>query len=105
MNKGKFRDQQIVPEEYVAKSIVPADLTDAETGKKINKYGYSWWLVNYKGEQIFYARGILGQYVIMLPSKKIIAVRLGHKRSNEKINDHPVDLFRYIDAALEIAGK
>jgi CubicO group peptidase (beta-lactamase class C family) len=105
MNHGKFRDQQIVPEEYVAKSIVPADLTDAETGKKINKYGYSWWLVNYKGEQIFYARGILGQYVIMLPSKKIIAVRLGHKRSNEKINDHPVDLFRYIDAALEIAGK
>ncbi len=105
MNKGNFKGQQIVPESFVSKSIVPANLLDNETGKPIDKYGYSWWLVNYKGENIFYARGILGQYIIMIPSQKIIAVRLGHKRSNEKINDHPVDLFKYIDAALAIAGK
>ena len=105
LNKGKFAGQQIVPENYVEQSIVPADLTDSETKSKIDRYGYSWWLVKYRGENIFYARGILGQYVIMIPSQRIIAVRLGHKRTNEKINDHPVDVFRYIDAALAIAGK
>lgn len=105
MNKGKFRDQQIVPENYVSESIVPADLIDSETKEKIDRYGYSWWLLKHQGEDIFYARGILGQYVIVIPSQKIIAVRLGHKRTNEKINDHPVDVFKYIDAALSIAGK
>jgi hypothetical protein len=29
-------------------------------------------------------------------------VRLGHKRSKEKINDHPKDLYAYIDAALDL---
>jgi hypothetical protein len=29
-------------------------------------------------------------------------VRLGHKRSKEKIKDHPKDLYAYIDAALKL---
>ena len=105
LNKGNFMGNQIVPEEFVANSIIPADLLDDKTEEKINRYGYSWWLVNYSGEQIFYARGILGQYIIIIPSQKIIAVRLGHKRLKEKQDDHPMDLFNYIDAAMAIGKR
>jgi hypothetical protein len=77
-----------------------------ENGKKNNKYGYAWWLLpDYKGHNIFYARGILGQYIICIPDKKMIVVRLGKKREKRTGSDHPADLFYYIDAALEMYGN
>lgn len=104
MHQGNFNGNQIVPAEYVQQSIVPANLVDEEN-KPNDRYGYSWWMLDYKGMHIYYARGILGQYVVAIPDKNILMVRLGHKRSKEKINDHPKDLYTYIDAALDLDEK
>jgi hypothetical protein len=41
---------------------------------------------------VFYARGILGQYVIVIPSKKTILVRLGKKRSDKRIDNAPAEV-------------
>jgi CubicO group peptidase (beta-lactamase class C family) len=101
LNKGNWNGTQLVSANYVENSVVPADLVDV-SGKKNDKYGYSWWLINYRSQQIFYARGILGQYIIVIPQKNAVVVRLGHKRDKQKLNDHPLDVFKYIDAALEI---
>ncbi len=101
LDSGRWNGKQLVNEEYVLNSIKPADLTNKE-GNKIDHYGYSWWLINYKGHQIFYARGILGQYVISIPDKNLVIVRLGHKRSKEKMGEHPKDVYLYIDAALNM---
>jgi len=104
MHQGSFNGNQIVPADYVQQSIVPANLIDEEN-KPNDRYGYSWWMLDYKGMHIYYARGILGQYVVAIPDKNILMVRLGHKRSKEKINDHPKDLYTYIDAALDLDEK
>jgi hypothetical protein len=32
----------------------------------------------------------------------MVAVRLGHKRSKEKINDHPADVYVYLEEALNL---
>jgi CubicO group peptidase (beta-lactamase class C family) len=104
MHQGNWYGKQIVPEEYVKNSIVPANLVDEEN-KPNDRYGYSWWMLDYKGMHIYYARGILGQYVVAIPDKNILMVRLGHKRSKEKINDHPKDVYTYIDAALDLNEK
>jgi CubicO group peptidase (beta-lactamase class C family) len=101
MHHGNCNGKQIVPEEYVKNSILPAHLVDEEN-KPNDRYGYSWWMLDYKGMHIYYARGILGQYVVAIPDKNILMVRLGHKRSKEKVKDHPKDLFVYIDAALNL---
>ena len=67
MHKGNWNGKQIVSEQYVAASLVPADLKKDETGQKIDHYGYSWWLMpNYKGHHIFYARGLNGQYIFCI---------------------------------------
>jgi len=105
LDSGRVDGKQIISQEYVLNSIKPAELLDEE-GKKNDKYGYSWWLIpNYKGHHIFYARGILGQYIVCIPDKKMIVVRLGKKREKRKGSDHPADLFYYIDAALEMYGN
>ena len=67
------------------------------------EYGYGWWLNEYEGEKVFMMRGHLGQYVIVLPEKNLMVVRLGHL--NDEINNVgslKKDIFIYIKAALEM---
>ena len=104
LDSGRWDTTQVVPENYVLESIVPAPTMD--DGSPNQRYGYSWWLMpNYKGHSIFYMRGVLGQYTIMIPEKKMIVVRLGRRRELTAVNGHPTDLYWYIDAALEMCGK
>lgn len=106
LDSGKWNGTQLISQQYALNSIKPANLLD-ESGNKNQKYGYSWWILpEYKGHYIFYARGILGQYVVCIPDLKMIVVRLGEKREKKvEGEDHPRDLFYYIDAALEMYGN
>jgi len=106
LDSGRWNGKQVVPEKYVFESIQPAPTFDKDENTQNSRYGYSWWLLpNYKGHNIFYARGVLGQYIIMIPDLKMIVVRLGRHRNSTLIHGHPLDLYRYIDAALEMCEK
>jgi len=103
LDSGRWKGKQLVSQAWVKQSITLAGLVD-DDGSPNMRYGYSWWILpEYKGHSIFYARGIKGQYIIVIPDQKMVIVRLGQKRENEKKHDHPVDLFDYIDAGLELA--
>jgi CubicO group peptidase (beta-lactamase class C family) len=105
LDSGKWNGTQLISSDYVLNSIKPGDLIN-EDGSKNNKYGYAWWLIpDYKGHSVFYARGILGQYILCIPDEKMIVVRLGRKRDKDKTKDHPLDVFYYLDAALEMYGS
>ncbi len=101
LQKGIWGNDTIIPFYYYKKSIslAPILLPDGESN---DRYGYSWWIVKYKGLDIFYARGIDGQYIIDIPAKDIVVVRLGRKRNDTKINGHPKDFYIYTDAALAL---
>ena len=86
LHKGMFHDKQIISEEWVNESVQSAPLLD-ENGYPNDCYGYSWWFLNCKGEKVFYAKGILGQYIIVIPSKNIVAVRLGEKKHPGMVNE------------------
>lgn len=92
LNDGKWNDKQIVDSTYVSLITHPNGLIDPETNQPVKVYGYQWWTDNFLNHRVFYMRGILGQYVIVVPDMKLIIVRLGHKRStdaNGKANDYP----------------
>ena len=38
----------------------------------------------------------------VLPQENAVVVRLGHKRSEEKKNHHPMDTYLYLEAAKKI---
>lgn len=104
LDSGRWNGRQLIAEQYVINSTTPADLIS--NGEKNTEYGYAWWTIpEYKNHRIFYARGILGQYIICIPDKKMVIVRLGGKRKAERLNDHPLDVYMYIDAALDMYGK
>jgi CubicO group peptidase (beta-lactamase class C family) len=101
LNKGMWHGKRIISEEYLSEATSPKTyLIDKKTSDAVNFYGFQWWIINYKGHQIPYMRGILGQYIFSIPDKNAVVVRLGHERSKENIDHHPKDVYTYLDAAF-----
>jgi hypothetical protein len=70
-------------------------------------YGYQFWIVNYKGLTIPYMRGILGQYIFVIPELDAVIVRLGRLRDKEYVveQSYTKDMEVWLDAALEILNR
>ena len=102
LNNGKWNGQQIISEDYLKESLSPAFYLKDQDNQAVDFYGYQWWICNYQDTMIYYARGILGQYIMCIPEKNMVIVRLGHQRSKEKIDHHPSEMFDYIDLAYKI---
>ncbi|WNB18059.1 serine hydrolase domain-containing protein [Marivirga arenosa] len=100
LNNGEWNGEQVVPEDYIKVATQPAKLFGSE--KELTYYGYQWWILNYEGKQIPYARGILGQYVFVLKDKNAVVVRLGKSRSKLYTSNHPDDVYEYVEAAYEL---
>ncbi len=101
LNQGSWDGYQIVDTSFVKASITPNGTFDPLTNQKNDFYGLHWWVLpNYKGLNIFYARGILGQYVVVIPSKKLIITRLGLQKGI-LVGNHYSDMLKYIDMAIE----
>ena len=101
LNGGLWNGQRIITEKYIDESTCSAYHLKEENGKPVDFYGYQIWTTYYKDIDIFYARGIKGQYIIIIPEKNIVIVRLGHQRTPNLDNHHTIGLYQYIDFALE----
>jgi CubicO group peptidase (beta-lactamase class C family) len=102
LNQGTWNGDTLVSPYYLRRSITPDSNLVDETGMPINYYGYQWWILHYNGHDVPYMRGILGQYVFVIPDENMIVVRLGHKRSNGKREHHPAEAWFYLDEAFKI---
>lgn len=103
-HNGIWENDTVVSPEYVRQSVTPCNIPDS-TNTPASWYGYQWWLGEHNGSRLFSARGMRGQYIIVLPEENLIVVRLGHQQAKERQNNMPTDMFRYIDIAKELAGK
>lgn len=96
---GIWNDKQILPRSFVEKSLQPRFSDSPE-------YGYGWWLHQINGKKIYYMRGHLGQFVIVLPEDDVIIVRLGHLKGKQTQTDpHSNDLYVYVEEALKMINK
>jgi CubicO group peptidase (beta-lactamase class C family) len=102
LDSGQFNGKQVVSKEYIRQATSPANWLKDDKGISCNYYGYQFWMLTYKGIKINYARGILGQYIFVIPEKKAVIVRLGHKRSSVYKGILPNDIFMFLDEALRI---
>lgn len=85
LNKGNWNGKQLVPESWVK--------TSTEVDEKEGSawyYQYQWWLPSKDGD--FMAQGILGQYIYVNPTKRLIIVRLGKNYGGVRWGDFFVSL-------------
>ena len=96
---GKWNGEQILDSTFVKKCITPRF-------KGSPQYGYGWWMHNISGKELFYMRGHLGQFVIVIPEDDLIIVRLGHLKGLQTATDpHSNDLYTYVEEAYTMLGK
>lgn len=94
--KGNWNGKQILDTAFVEMCINPRF-------KDSPQYGYGFWLSEYLHKKIFYMRGHLGQFVIVIPEDDIIIVRLGHIKGLQTETDpHSNDFYIYIDEAYKM---
>lgn len=100
MHQGNWKGKQLLDSGWVRQSTTPTGLKDFATGKPDSSYGLLWWI----GPDYYYCRGILGQYIVVLPESNTVFVRLGHKR--EKLVDGTLaDVPRYVKYVREMIGE
>jgi CubicO group peptidase (beta-lactamase class C family) len=105
LNNGVWNNDTLVSPQYVKNAVTPALYLTDETGNNIDYYGYQWWIINIGDDKIPYMRGILGQYVFVIPYENAVVVRLGRKRSKNYTNHHPDDTYLYLRTAKTIIAK
>lgn len=72
LREGRWGDQQVVPESWVADSVEGSPAVP-------DLYGYQWWLNDFEGvpNDLFMANGHDGQYIYVIPSLDLVVVRNG----------------------------
>ena len=101
MNQGNWNGTQLLDSNYVKEATSVSNLLDEDGNKNVN-YGYQFWIANRKGLDVYYTRGLWGQYVICMPEKDMIIVRLGRNYGFHLADGHSEDFYQFIDAALEM---
>ena len=93
---GNWNGLQLLDSSYVEKSIEPRF-------KEAPHYGYGFWLESFLDKEIFYMRGILGQYVIVIPEDDLIIVRLGREIMDKaEGQEHSQDFYIYLEEVYKM---
>jgi len=100
LNNGEWNSEKVVSADYI--EVATSPYRKIGTDEVIPHYGYQWWILDYNGKQIPYARGILGQYIFVLEDKNAVVVRLGKQRDTIYEGEHPKDVYAYVEAAYAL---
>ncbi len=98
LHNGEWNGNKILDSIDVQKMVTPRFAASPQ-------YGYGWWINVYNNKKMYYMRGHLGQFVIVVPEDKLIIVRLGHKKGLQTTTDpHSNDFYVYVDEAYKMLG-
>ncbi len=92
INHGSWNGKPIIDSAFVAMATQPG---------AVNHYGYSFWIdTDDHLTHVYQMRGFLGQYIIVIPEKDLVIVRLGHSRLDKK-DEHPADFHIIVDEVMK----
>jgi CubicO group peptidase (beta-lactamase class C family) len=69
---------------------------------RVPYYAHGFWIDNEAPTKVFYQRGILGQYCVVVPEKNMVIVRMGHERIKQEGEHHTEDFKAYLAETLKL---
>ncbi len=82
LNMGNWNGRQVIPKEWIKQSI---SITNDSRDSQGYPYHYQWRVLE---DGSYFAKGVLGQYIYVVPSRNLIFLRFGKKTAE-------VDWIRY----------
>jgi CubicO group peptidase (beta-lactamase class C family) len=71
---GIWNGEKIISGKWIQKLFDENEKSKTEWGLRNSKHGFCWYKSEYKGNIIDYGMGYGGQFIIMIPNKKLIIV-------------------------------
>lgn len=90
LNNGKWNGEPLIDASF---------MRQATRSAFDENYGWGYWIYHHADERVFYHRGILGQYIIVFPERKVVVARIGHKNF-EKIGKHHKDFIAIVNEII-----
>ena len=78
LNDGKWNGVEIIPSEWVKKSIEPYIKVEMTY-----YYGLNWWVIGLSGSKIFFAEGYGGQYIFVFKDYNLVVVATSNPFADE----------------------
>ena len=104
LNQGEYNGEQIIPRWYYHQMVKKNDLT-TEDGVPNYRYGLHIWTYRGNEDEVIYCRGILGQYIITIPDRDLMIIRLGMERKDEfLIPEHLKNDHEYVESVKHEVG-
>ena len=113
LNEGQWNGSQVVAKQHIREattadnSLIDKECHKPECNEANRQYGFQFWMLEKNGMKISYMRGLLGQYVFVLPEKNAVVVRFGRQKNKAYTPDqgYPADIDVWLDAAMEMLDK
>ena len=93
LQNGNYNNKQLLDSTFVYQMSQP---------KYVGYYGYATWINTTYDIPYYLFRGYLGQYIIVVPSKELVLVRLGKTRGSAGDENIDMVLDGYVTAAIEL---
>lgn len=100
LDGGVWNDRRILPGSWVTDATT-RHVARTSDNPAAPAYGYQWWLSDRRGREIWSGRGFGGQFLIVIPALRIVAVVNSWNVFGDRV---PGALNPVIDALLEAAG-
>ena len=101
LQKGRWRDEQVIPAAWVGESIAPHYLTGAAEDEA---YGYLWWSQPFtfegKSQRAYFGKGFGGQRPIFLPELDLVIVLTGWNILPGQPLFHAMEAIERVTAAI-----
>ncbi len=94
LNGGRNGDRQVVPADWVVRSVEPRVESPRENGRY---YGYGWWIRTLAGFEAPYAWGYGGQFIMLVPELDLVVVTTSSSEPGAGRRSHIRGLYRLIE--------
>lgn len=99
LEDGKVDSLQVIPFDYIEKMRTP-------TAHSKGAYGYGLWINNEVKNKHYYFLGLYGQYIIVVPEKKLVIVRTGmYKNLPKDEKGRPFQVNTIVDEVVKMTEK
>ena len=94
LREGRVGDRQVVPAAWVAASCVPRT---ASVFDSTRRYGYGWWIQEFRGGTACFAWGYGGQYIMVFKDLDLVVTATSSTTVSDERRSHRRLLFDLIE--------